>query len=48
MTTKSFAPSFSASTTFDSWPSAEHMTTRADGSAADDVGEGEAVGKALA
>jgi hypothetical protein len=32
LTTKSFAPSLIDSSTFDSWPSAEHMTTRADGS----------------
>src|SRR5690349_2367015 len=34
LTTKSFAPSLIASSTFDSWPRAEHMTTLADGSAA--------------
>src|SRR3954453_2123889 len=34
LTTKSLAPSLMASSTFDSWPRAEHMTTRADGSAA--------------
>src|SRR5215216_459251 len=34
LTTKSLAPSLIASSTFDSWPRAEHMTTFADGSAA--------------
>src|SRR6476661_7938966 len=34
LTTKSLAPSLIASRTLASWPRAEHMTTRADGSAA--------------
>src|SRR6185295_16098934 len=34
LTTKSLAPSLIASSTLASWPRAEHMTTRADGSAA--------------
>src|SRR4051812_33547929 len=34
LTTKSLAPSLIASSTLDSWPRAEHMTTRAEGSAA--------------